>query len=442
MNLSTFLFADGNYSSVGWRHPDAMRDAGLSFDRWVELAKLLESAKFDMLFVADQISAPGVDQREAFCRTVTIAGFEPITLLSALSQATERLGLAATVNTTWTEPYNTARMLASLDRISDGRAGWNVVTGVNPEDALNFNKEKHVEHANRYSMAEEFVDVCRSLWDSFDDDAFVLDKESGQVVDPKKMHVPNHAGTYFSVRGPLNVPRPRQGHPVIIQAGMSEAAREMAARVADCLFVAQSDMAEAQVLYADVKGRMAKHDRHKDSLRILPGVSVYVGKTQEEAEAKFELLQSKSSIDLAIRQVGAIYRMDFSQYPLEGPIPRLNPSAAHADPEGRVRAARAQNLTLRQWLLRYSAARTHLLLISTPEGVANELETWFCSGAADGFNLLPPHVPGSIQDFVEMVVPILQKRGLFRHDYNGRTLRDHLGLERPADKGARLSALG
>jgi FMN-dependent oxidoreductase (nitrilotriacetate monooxygenase family) len=439
MNLCAFLYADANYSRTGWRHPDAFSDAGgLRFDRWVQMAQLLEAAKFDMLFVADQISAPGVDQRETFCRTASIAGFEPLTLLAALAQATTRLGLAATVNTTWSEPYNTARMLASLDRISNGRAAWNVVTGRNPEDALNFSKSKHVEHADRYEIAEEFVDICRGLWDSFDDDAFLRDKASGQFVDPEKLHLLEHKGEHFAVRGPLNVPRPVQGYPLIIQAGASEAAREMAARGADCLFTAQSRLADAQVFYADIKGRLAKYGRTPGSLRILPGVSVYAGRTRGEANEKFEFMQSTTPVEFAVKQLGTLMGgMDFSGLPVDGPIPPLEPNLAFINPEEVAKSARAQNLTLGQWALRVAASKSHLTLVGSPTDIADELEAWFRGGAADGFNLLPPHVPGSLQDFVDLVLPELRRRDLFRSEYEGATLREHMHVERPVDRSRR-----
>jgi len=437
MSLSAFLFADANYNRVGWRHPDAVADAGLRFERWVEFTRILEAAKFDMLFIADAVSAPGVDDHETFCRTAWIAGFEPLTLLSALSQVTKRLGLAGTVSTTWTEPYNTARMLASLDRLTNGRAGWNLVTSRNPDDALNFSKERHVEHGERYAMAEEFLDICRGLWDSFDDDAFLLDKESGQFVDPEKLHILNHRGKHFQVKGPLNVPRPVQGHPVVIQAGMSEPAREMAARGADCVFCALPDMDTAKQFYADVKGRMSKFGRDPDTLRILPGVTVYVARTQAEAEAKFDLLLSKTSVDYAIHQLGATLGMDFSGHSPDDPVPPLKPNAGYVDPEALFHDVRAQNLTLGQWALRFTASKSHFTLVGTPEKVADAMEAWFRGGASDGFNLLPPHVPGSIQDFAELVVPELQKRGIFRKDYEGRTLREHLGLNRRGDRSTR-----
>ena len=434
MSLSAFMFADANYSRVGWRHPDAVADAGLVFDRWVEFARLLEAARFDMLFVADQLSAPGAEDRETFCRTAWIAGFEPLTMLSALSQVTKRLGLAATVNTTWTEPYLTARMLASLDRISGGRAGWNLVTGRNPEDALNFSKEHHVEHGERYAMAQEYLDVCRGLWDSFDDDAFLLDKETGQFVDPEKLHALNHQGKYFSVAGPLNVARPPQGNPVVIQAGMSEPAREMAARGADCVFCAHADIESAREFYADVKGRLSKFGRGPDDLRILPGVSVYVAETQAEAEAKFDLLLSRTPVEFAIRQAGAIMEMDFTGHAPDGPIPELAPNTAFVDPETVVRDARSKGLTLGQWALRFTASKSHFTLVGTPVQIADSLQSWFEGAAADGFNLLPPHVPGSLEDFCGLVLPELRRRRLFREEYEGDTLRDHLGLARPVSR--------
>jgi FMN-dependent oxidoreductase (nitrilotriacetate monooxygenase family) len=431
MNLSAFLYGHANYSRTGWRHPDAYADAGgLNFERWLELARILEDAKFDMLFVADQITTPGAEDPETYASTQT-TGFEPLTLLSALAMTTTRLGLAATVSTTWTEPYNTARMLASLDRISGGRAGWNVVTGRNPEDALNFSKERHVDHAERYAMAEEFIDVCFGLWNSYEDDAFLLDKATGQVIDPEKLHLLRHKGKYFSVRGPLNVPRSAQGQPVIIQAGMSEPAREMAARMADCVFTAQSSLTDAQAFYADVKGRLKRHGRSPGDLKIFPGVSVYVGRTTEEANKKFDLVQSFTPVDYAIKQLGIFLGGgDYSGYPPDGPIPPLKPNQAYINPEETAKTAREQGLTLGQFAKRVAAAKSHLVVIGSACEVADVLERWFLGEAADGFNLLPPYVPGSLQEFVELVIPELQGRKLFRTEYEGSTLREHLHPKR------------
>ena len=442
MNLSVFAMADTNYSRVGWRHPASFLDAGLNIERWIELARMLEAAKFDMLFVADQLSAPGIDDKEAFCRSAYIAGFEPLTLHAALSQVTEKLGLAATVNTTWTEPYLTARNLASLDRISKGRAGWNLVTGRNQGDALNFSKERHVEHADRYAMAEEFLDVCRGLWDSFDDDAFVLDKAGGQFVDPAKLHTLNHKGTYFSVKGPLNVPRPYQGHPVIVQAGMSEPARELSARAVDCLFCAFPTIDKAQAFYADVKGRMAQYGRQADELKILPGISVFVADTVEEAEAKLDVLLERTPVDLAIRQLEADLQMDFSGCSPDDPIPPLKPNPSYTDPESIVADARARNHNLGQFARRFSVSKIYYTLVGTPDTVADGMAQWFHGGAADGFNLLPQYVPGTLQDFIEKVIPRLQERGLFRTEYEGSTLREHLGLARPADRSVAVIRQG
>ncbi len=442
MKLSCFMMADANYSRTGWRNSEAYSDAGFNFSRWIELAGILERGKFDMLFIADQISAPGLDDRDTFCKTASTIAFEPLMLLAALSQSTTKLGLAATIATTWSEPYSTARMLASLDRISNGRSGWNVVTGRNSDDALNFSKDSHVAHADRYERAEEFVDICKGLWDSYDDNAVIADKLSGQFVNPQALHVLNHKGKHFSVRGPLSVARPIQGHPVIIQAGASEPALEMAARVADCMFTAQADLESAKTFYRNVKSRLAAYGRERTDLKILPGVSIYVAKTRKEANEKFDYTQSLTSVEYAVRQMGAIFGADFSKEPLDGPIPQLKPNLSFINPEKAAKAARADNLTLRQFAMRVAAAKSHQILVGSPSEVADQLEIWFDEEAADGFNILPPVVPGPLNDIVDLLIPELQSRGLVRTEYTGNTLREHLGVERPADAATQRKADG
>jgi len=435
MKLSAFLMLDGNYHLAAWREPEAYADAGTRLERWVEFARILERGRFDMLFIADNISPTGVDYPEAMSHTARTAGFEPLTLLSALAPATRGLGLAATASTTWNEPYTLARMLASLDHLSDGRAGWNLVTGRNPEDAKNFNRTEHVAYADRYARAEEFVDVVRGLWDSFEDDAFIRDKATGRFFDAAKMHLLNHRGQNFAVKGPLSVPRPPQGHPVIIQAGESEPARELSARVADAVFTAQSSIEVARAFYADVKGRLAKFGRAPDSMKILPGVTVYVGSTRAEAEEKYQRLNGNIPTSYALRQLSLLLGgVDLSGYPLDGPMPEIEGNITRANPSHWLTFARDAKLSLRQTAVRATAAKAHWVIASTPTDIADQMEAWFRGGAADGFNLLPPQVPGSLTDFVDRVVPELQRRGLFRREYEGRTLRENLGVARPVNR--------
>lgn len=431
ISLSAFLYADANYNAAGWRQSDADADAGMAFARWADYVRTLERAKFDMLFVADTTSALGVDRFDNFCRTARNFGFEPITLLGALSSLTSHLGLAATISTTWHEPYNVARTLASLDRISGGRAGWNVVTGRNPDDALNFSRTTHIEHGDRYARAEEFVDVCKGLWDSYADDAFPIDKPTGLFCNPDRTRLLNHQGQHFQVRGPLNVPRPVQGHPVIIQAGASDAGKDLSARVADCVFTPHSSLADAKAYYSDVKGRMAKYGRAADQLKVLPGVSIYIGHTREEAEAKFDVANAMIDLGYAIDMYSVWMGTDLSGHDPHGPTPILPPNPTQSDPNIFSAGARAANMTLAQAAYRFAAAKGHWMLIGSAEEVVDALASWVEQGAADGFNLLPPVVPHSLNDYADILVPELQRRGLFRRDYEGSTLREHLGLDRP-----------
>jgi len=433
MKFAVFLMADSNYHIAGWRHPDAYVDAGSNIQRWIEFAKTLERGKLDMLFVADVIGVPGVQNPESLRYASTVDKFEPFTLLAALSSVTHRLGLVATSATAYNEPYNVARTLASLDHLTGGRAGWNLVTGGSYEDAANFSQPVHAAHGDRYERGEEFVDVVRGLWDSYDHDAFPRDKASGRYVDPAKVHVLNHTGKYFSVKGPLSVGRPPQGYPVIVQAGTSEPARKLSARVADVVFTAQSSIDDAKAFYADVKGRMQQHGRHPDDLKVMPGVAMYIGGSQQEAEDKCEALNALIPIEVAVSRLSRMLGgVDLSGYALDEPMPEVQGNAARmSTPLNYVRLARRDNLTLRQVAMRSAAGKDHWTLIGTPQTIADELERWFVEKAADGFNLLPPHVPGAINEFVDRVVPELQRRGLFRTDYEGATLRENLGVPFP-----------
>ncbi len=434
MKFAVFLMADSNYHIAGWRHPEAYVDAGSNFQRWVEFARTLERGKLDMLFVADVIGVPGTKDIESLSYNPTIDKFEPFTLLAALSTVTSRIGLVATSATAYQEPYNVARTLASLDHLTAGRAGWNLVTGGSYEDAANFSQASHAAHGDRYERAEEFVDVVRGLWRSYDPGAFPRDKASGRYIDPGKLHVLNHTGKYFSVKGPLSVGRPPQGYPVIVQAGMSEPARQLSARVADVVFTAQSSIDDAKVFYADVKGRMQTFGRHPDDLKIMPGVAMYIGRSQQEAEDKVEQLNSLIPTHVALARLSRMLGgVDLSGYALDEPMPEVQSNAARVStPLNYVRLARREKLTLREVAMRSAAAKDHWTLVGTPEQIADRLEQWFVEKAADGFNLLPPHMPGAINDFVELVVPELQRRGLFRTEYEGATLRENLGVPFPA----------
>jgi N-acetyl-S-(2-succino)cysteine monooxygenase len=362
--------------------------------------------------------------------------FEPLTLLSALSAVTEHIGLVATASTTYNEPYHLARKFASLDHLSGGRAGWNIVTSSQDAEARNFNRDHHMDHALRYERAREFVRVTTGLWDSWDDDAFLRDKESGVYVDPDKVHVLNHKDKHFSVRGPLNVARPVQGYPVLVQAGASEDGQDFAAQAAEVIFTAQPTLAEAQAFYAGIKGRLAKYGRSPDQLKIMPGIFAVVGQTEQEAKEKYDQLQDLIDPIVGLSLLsGLVGNVDLSGYPLDGPLPELPETNNNKSRLKLVQdLAGREKLTIRQLYLAVAGARGHRTIWGTPVQIADQLEEWFINDAADGFNIMPPYLPGGLDDFVELVVPELRRRGLFRTEYEGRTLRENLGLIRPTSQ--------
>jgi alkanesulfonate monooxygenase len=323
--------------------------------------------------------------------------------------------------------------------LSNGRAGWNVVTTGNENVAANFGLEHHPEHSQRYERAEEFVEVVQGLWDSWEDDAFIKDRESGVYFDANKLHTLNHKGKHFSVRGPLNVARPPQGYPVIVQAGASEPGRDLAARTAEVIFTANQTLADAQEFYADVKGRLAKYGRSPDDLKIMPGAFPIIGRTEEEAQEKYEFLQSLIHPDVAWGILANYYKgVDLSKYSLDDIAPEL-PTDTNNN-KSRLKLvkdlATRGTLTLRELYRSLATARGHRTILGTPETIADQLEEWFINGAADGFNIMPPILPTGLDEFVNLVVPVLQKRGLFRTEYEGSTLRENLGLRRPANRFA------
>src|SRR5262245_14894476 len=423
MRLGVFVQTPGHHVA-GWRHPDAVA-GGPNLKLMQHIAATAERGKFDMFFLGDGF-ATGYGEHPS-----TIGKFEPVSLLSALAMGTSRLGLAATASTTYAEPYHVARAFASLDHLSAGRAAWNVVTTAYAKSAAVFGRQ-HPPHAERYAIAEEFVNACRILWDSWEDDAFVADKEAGHLVRPGSLHVPDFTGRYFSIQGGLNVPRPPQGHPVLIQAGSSGPGRALAARIADVVFTAQNDLSEAQAFYSGLKQQVRDGGRRADEVLIMPGVFPVIGRSEAEAQAIFAELNANIDTAQAFTVLSERLGADMSVYPLDEPVPAL-PETEHLKSRASLLAAmaRREKLTLRQLFHRVAAARGHLLLIGSPGQIADVLESWFRSGAADGFNVMPPFFPGQFDAFVAGVVPILQERGLFRADYAGKTLRDHLGLRRP-----------
>ncbi|MCF5028702.1 LLM class flavin-dependent oxidoreductase [Pseudomonas syringae] len=431
MKLGAFLMATGHHVAA-WRHPDVPADAGLDFKHYRHVARVAEAAKFDALFVADSVAAATGDIAS---RMASSDHFEPLTLLSALSAVTEHIGLIATATTTYNEPYHVARKFASLDHLSGGRAGWNLVTSDAAAEAQNFGRAEHVAHAERYSRAREFHQVVTGLWDSWADDAFTRDKASGEYYDPARLHVLDHQGEHFRVKGPLNVARSPQGQPVVVQAGSSEVGRDLAAQTAEVVFTAQTSLASAQAFYADIKGRLRAFGRDADSLKIMPGVFIVVAETEALAKAKFESFQELVEPQVGVALLGRMLgNFDLSGYPLDGPLPELplTDSGQRSRQKLLTELADQENLTLAQLGRRIAGGRGHYSLIGTPEQIADELQRWFEQGAADGFNVLVPHLPGGLQDVAQLLVPELQRRGLFRTEYEGTTLRENLGLQRPA----------
>jgi FMN-dependent oxidoreductase (nitrilotriacetate monooxygenase family) len=435
LHLGAFIMATGHHIAA-WRHPLAEADAGHNIDHYRGLAQTAERGLFDMVFVADSPAGWDSDRdAEVRSRVSHSAHFEPVTLWSALSQVTERIGFVATASTTYEDPYLLARKFASLDHISKGRAAWNVVTTA-ADVSKNFSIPGHPAHANRYERAEEFVDLVLDLWDSYEDDALVIDKVSGVFVDPGKVHQINHKGRVFDVAGPLNVARSPQGRPVVVQAGASEPGRDLAARTAEVIFTANQSLGDAQNFYADVKGRLGKFGRRTEELVIMPGILPVVGGTEQEARDNYEFIQSLVHPTIAWSILKQYYvGVDLTGYSLDDvapPLPRhteLNQSRLKL-----VADLAAQGLTLRQLYLSLSTARGHRTVVGTPEQIAEAIEQWFTGGAADGFNIMPPILPTGLSDFVDQVVPILQRRGLFRTEYEGHTLRENLGLERPVNR--------
>ncbi|TCR60798.1 LLM class flavin-dependent oxidoreductase [Bosea sp. BK604] len=424
MHLGVLLLAAGNVVS-GWRMPEAQAGSQ-NFPLIQQVANTAERGKLDFIFLADAVNT------FAGMHPSMVLRLEPLTLLAALAMSTSRIGLAATASTTYTEPYNLARMLASIDHLSGGRVAWNVVTGAFAEAAANFGTAKHPPHEERYAIAEEFVKVAKGLWDSWEEDSFVMDKASGKYVDADKMHVLNHHGKFFQVKGPLNITRPPQGYPVILQAGASDTGCNFAAAEADVVFVVQQNKDAALAFANRLRGLAEQYGRNPAHLKIMPGICPIVGSTEAEARAKLAELGALVDPVYAMKVLSERTGHDMSVFPLDGPVPELPPSTimqGHAITLAKT--ARERNMTVRELRDFVGMSMGHKLICGSPEQIADELEDWFRAGAGDGFNLLPPWFPGGMDDFVDHVVPVLQKRGLFRTEYTGHTLREHLGIPRP-----------
>lgn len=412
-----------------WRHPDRDVNASTSLSHYQRQAASAERGKLDFLFVADSLSITEKSSPHYLNR------FEPITILSALAATTTRIGLVGTLTVSYSEPFNVARQFASLDHLSGGRAGWNVVTSWLGDTAANFSKAEHPAHAVRYRIAGEYLDVVQGLWDSWEDGAHAADKESGQFVDPDKLHRLDHKGEFFHVRGPLNIKRTPQGQPVIFQAGASDDGRSFAARRAEVIFTHAPTQEDGQAYYADVKARAKGFGRDPEQLLILPGIAPIVGDTDDDAEARYRELAALESIDTGLGFLSRTFNdHDFRQYDLDAPFPDVEHIGLNSQQSGTLRIlseVRAENLTLRQVAERLATPRG--AFVGSPETVADRLQTWFENGAADGFVIFEP-LPGQLDLFVDKVIPILQARGLFRTEYEGATFREHLGLPVPDNR--------
>jgi len=432
LHLGAFMRPVGIHTGW-WRYPGAYPDANFNLQHLIRFIRKLEAGRFDAFFMADHLALLNMNIA-ALRRSATVTSFEPLTLLSALAMVTDRIGLIATASTTFDAPYHIARRFASLDHISQGRAGWNIVTTSNPEAALNFGLDEHIDHDERYRRAREFHDVVTGLWDSFADDAFLRDQQSGIFFDPAKLHTLDHQGPYLSVRGPLNIARPVQGRPVIVQAGASDAGRQLAAETADVVFAPARTIEDGRALYADIHRRMRAIGRADHALKILPAALVVVGASEEEAERKVKLLDSLVHPDSSLPNLSMRLGVDASAFDLDGPLPELPQSNQSQSAQAAlVKLAREQNLTVRQ-LAEFVGGYGGLKFVGTPQRIADSMQEWLETAASDGFNVMFHTVPEGLDDVVDLLVPELTRRGLFREAYTGTTLRDHLGLARPKNQ--------
>ncbi len=418
------------YHVAAWRHPAVPADGTLRFEHYVRNAQAAERGKFDMIFFADGI---GIREKDEPPGSLSRSGYEivemePMTLLPALAALTKHIGLVTTASTTYNEPYHVARKFATLDLISGGRAGWNMVTSWSDAEAQNFNRAKHLDYDTRYERAAEFIEVVKGLWDSWEPDAFVYDKANSVFYDEAKMHLLNHRGKHFTVNGPLNVASMPQGRPILVQAGASEPGREIAAASADVVYAAQDSIPAAKAYYDDIKRRMAKYGRDRDDLKIMPGLRPFVAATRVEAQAKFdqlqELLDPLVGLARVYNELG-----DLTGYPIDGPVPELTVEPQVRSAYDRImKRVRDNNWTIRQ-LCQNLAGAGGFCLIGTASDIADVMEQWVDAEACDGFNITPAILPGGCEDFVEFITPELQRRGRFRREYEGRTLRENLGLK-------------
>jgi FMN-dependent oxidoreductase (nitrilotriacetate monooxygenase family) len=419
------------YHIAAWRHPGVPADGAVSYDYFLNTALKAEAAKFDMVFFADGVAVRADDNpKGALSKDIKNVELEPLTLLAALAARTSHVGLVATASTTYNEPYHIARKYASIDHISGGRAGWNIVTSWSEQEALNFNRDGQLGYEERYERAAEFVEVVKGLWESWEPDAFIRDKHTGVVYDEAKLHVLNHVGKHFKVRGPLNAAATPQGRPILVQAGASKGGLAIAAEHADVVYTHALDLAPAQAYYADLKRRAIQRGRSADDILIMPGLTPYVGRTRAEAQAKLDQLQDLihplSGLSMLYTYFG-----DLSAYDVDGPLPEIDDPQMLSIARNLAAAARKDKLSIRELYRMMAAGNTLRYVVGTPQDIADDMQQWFEAGAADGFNICPAILPGGLDDFAELVLPELRQRGLFRHDYAGTTLRGHLGLKDP-----------
>lgn len=436
LHLNAFLMSSGHHEAA-WRLPESNAHADFDVAHWVRLAQLAERGKLDSLFLADGPALwHSAEHRPA-------GSLDPLILLTVLAGATERIGLIATASTTYNSPYNLARRFNSLDHVSGGRAGWNIVTTSSRGAAQNFGLDVHPDPAARYARAGEFVDIALKLWDSWEDGANLGDKAAGRYADPAKIHPIGHHGEHYRVEGPLNAPRSPQGHPLLVQAGSSTAGKALAARYAEAVFTAQQTLADGQAFYADLKGQAEAAGRDRDALKILPGVVPILGGTEAEAQARAQQFDDLIVPAYGLAQLAETLQVPVELFDLDAQLPAEIPDGDPDSPSRPaliVALARRDRLTVRELIGRLGGGRGHWTLTGTPEQVADELQTWFEQGAADGFNVMGAALPSDLEAFIEQVVPILRARGLFREDYEGTTLRDHYGLQRPANQYATPAA--
>jgi FMN-dependent oxidoreductase (nitrilotriacetate monooxygenase family) len=432
LHLNAFLMEAGHHEAA-WRLPQSNPRADFDLRHWIELAQLAEDAKFDSLFLADGPALTGSGEFRP------PGQLEPLTLLTALSQHTSRIGLIATVSSTYNEPYNLARRLASVDHVSGGRAGWNIVTSAGADEAANFGLVDRPSHALRYQRADEFLTVAKALWDSWETEAVLADKATGRYADPRRLHAVDHVGDHFKVAGPLNVQRPPQGHPLLVQAGSSEDGRNFAAQHAEAIFTAHQTYDRAAEFYRDIKARARAAGRNPDGVLVLPGIVPFIGSTEEEAAGLARRFDELRIPEYGLAQLAWNFETDPSVFDLDEPLPpfilarpKLEGSQSRSDLI--IELAQRENLTVREILSRLGGGRGHFTFVGTPDQAADTIISWFEAGAADGFNIMAPALPSELETFIEHVLPILRSKGLFREEYQGTTLREHYGLTAPVNQ--------